>query len=330
MTTSAQKSIVRQRDTLSIFLQVPLTELANTCAEVWPNVLELEEALHAGLTNLYYCDHLFAMNLDGIQITAHISSNGRDSQFIGTDCSHKPYMSYLLPASDFILSEAYISEFKKLPSITAVQLVKCDDEPVGFISAHFSLRDLPITAALYDEPKNWRQMKGDPSIRSGLFLQQHIESALDQHIETVIAVIDELIVNHGIFHCEIHFSSNRATVWSQSDPYRYRILAIEELIDPDVCLTFPRTDYPDSAEVTSIQIRQLLESFRDLRFVDETIYLRIASLNIYNGLIGLTFSCDGSHSITADEFLDKGLHFWVGCAVAGTSTVPGITDSAGR
>jgi hypothetical protein len=54
--------------------------------------------------------------------------------------------------------------------------------------------------------------------------------------------------------------------------------------------------------------------------VDETIYLRTASLNIHNGLVGLTFFCHGSHSIYADEFREKGLEFWIARAAAGATT----------
>jgi hypothetical protein len=35
-------------------------------------------------------------------------------------------------------------------------------------------------------------------------------------------------------------------------------------------------------------------------------------LNIFNGLVGLTFSCDGSHYMPWDEFLEKDIDFWVG------------------
>lgn len=323
MITSAQQSIACQRDALAIFLKEPLMVLASACAQSWGDIDEVESVLRTGLVSLPYCDHLTAMSLDGIQMTAEISTQGDDRQHIGSDRSLRPYMNSVLPLTDFVLSESYISERGKRPSITAVQIVKRDDKPIGFISAHFDLRDLPLTAPLYEESRDWRQMKGDPAIRSALFYQQRVDSVLDQHVDTVIAVIEELIINHDVFHCDLYFSSNRATVWSQSDPYRYRILTIDELIDPDVCLSFPRTPYPDAAIIPSENIRRLLESFRDLRFADETIYLRIASINIYNGMVGLTFSCDGSHSIFSDEFLQKGLAFWIGCAEAGTSTVPG-------
>ena len=327
MITAAQQSIARQRDALGIFLHAPLTELASTCAQVWPDIDALEAALRAGLVTLPYCDHLFVMNNEGVQITAQIGASGEDGQYIGLDRSQRPYMKDLLMSSDFVLTEAYISEHKKRPSITAMQRVKLDGISVALLSAHFDLRELPLTAPLYEESRVWRQMKGDPSIRGTLFMQQRFESVLDQHIETVIAVIEELVVDHGIFHCEVHFSSNRATVWSQSDPFRYHILAIDELVDPDICLSFPGSTYPESAVIPATNIRRLLESFRDLRFADETIYLRTASLNIYNGLVGLTFSCDGSHSIFADEFLEKGLAFWIGRAAAGTTTVPGAPSS---
>ena len=328
MITPAQQSIVRQRDALAVFLQAPLTQLALVCARVWDDIDALEDALRKGLDALPYCDHLTAMNLGGIQISAEVGTRDIDRQYVGSDRSLRPYMKSVLPLTDFILSESYISERSKRPSITAVQIVKRDQQPVGFISAHFHLHDLPLTAPLYEESKDWRQMKGDPSIRGALFYQQRVQSVLDQHVDTVIAVIEELILDHGIFHCDVYFSSNRATVWSQADPYRYRILTIDELIDPDVCLTFPKSPYPGTAVIETEQVRRILESFRDLRFTDENIYLRIASLNIFNGMVGLTFSCDGSHSISAGEFLQKGLSFWIGCAAAGTSTVPGLPQPA--
>jgi hypothetical protein len=171
MITSAQQSIARQRDALTIFLKAPLSELASACAQQWENNAALEDVLRAGLAALPYCNHLYAMDLNGIQLTTQVSPGGDDRQNIGLDRSRRPYMNNLLPLSDFILSEAYIGEYKKRPSITAVQMVKCDGQPVGFLGAHFDLRELPLTAPLYEESRTWRQMKGDPSIRGGLFLQ---------------------------------------------------------------------------------------------------------------------------------------------------------------
>ena len=61
----------------------------------------------------------------------------------------------------------------------------------------------------------------------------------------------------------------------------------------------------------------VLEQFQMLRFMDENIYLRSGSLNIFNGVVGLNFSCDGSHYMDYREFLEKDAQFWFGqrCAV---------------
>lgn len=322
MITSAQQCIARQRDALGIFLSEPIGKLAASCAEVWNDIEQLDDALRIGLASLPYCSHLIATNLDGLQISAQVSLEGDDRSLQGSDRSQLPYMSSVVPTTDFVLSESYISLRSKRPSIAAVQVVKANNKPVGFISAHFDLRKLPLTAPLYEESPDWLQMKGDPSIRGGLFAQQRVESVLDQHVDAIISVLEELIISYGIFHCEVYFSSNRATIWSHNDPHSYRILTIDELVDPDVCLMFSKMPYPEAARVPTESIRKVLEAFRDLRFADENIYLRIGTLNIYNGKVGLTFSCDGSHSISVTEFLNKGLDYWIGSAAFGVTTVP--------
>jgi hypothetical protein len=51
-----------------------------------------------------------------------------------------------------------------------------------------------------------------------------------------------------------------------------------------------------------------------LRTADENIYLRLASINLFNGMVSLTFSCDGSHYMPYHEFLHKSTEFWFGVA----------------
>jgi hypothetical protein len=102
------------------------------------------------------------------------------------------------------------------------------------------------------------------------------------------------LTDRGMFQCVIHFSSSRATVWFVDDLYRYRMLDQEALGDADICLAYPLTPYPADACVPQDAIRPILERMRDLRWADDTFYLRSASINIFNGMISLTFSCDGS------------------------------------
>ncbi|HYA38507.1 MAG TPA: hypothetical protein VEI74_09610, partial [Candidatus Methylomirabilis sp.] len=78
------------------------------------------------------------------------------------------------------------------------------------------------------------------------------------------------------------------------------------------CLAYPSRRYPEQTLVPSGLVRPVFERFKMLREVDENIYLRSGSLNVINGMVGLTFSCDGSHYMPVDEFLDKDEGFWFG------------------
>ena len=118
------------------------------------------------------------------------------------------------------------------------------------------------------------------------------------------------MTERGVFHVILHFSSSRAVIWLFDDPYRYRLLDIDALTDPNTCLAYPKRSYPDDALVPREQIRAVLKGLRELRFMDEMFYLRSGTLNIFNGVVGLTFSCDGSHYLPWDEFLSKGYDFW--------------------
>jgi len=69
---------------------------------------------------------------------------------------------------------------------------------------------------------------------------------------------------------------------------------------------------PADALIPKSAIVPILQGMRELRLADEVIYLRSASINIFNGMISLTFSCDGSHYMRYDEFLEKNMAFWLG------------------
>jgi hypothetical protein len=124
--------------------------------------------------------------------------------------------------------------------------------------------------------------------------------------------MQELISEHGVFHGKFHFSSSRTTIWLLDEPYNYHLLSMIELNDPDICLAYPRQNYSKLATVPKAVIAKIFEYFRQLRFADETIYLRSGSINIINGMVSLNFSCDGTHYLPYKEFLDKGMSFWFG------------------
>ena len=311
--STLQESISKQRAKLADMLHAPLQGLAMASSEVWHDREKLDRVLFRGLEQFPYGKYLYALNTHAIQISSNISHEGLIESDFGRDRSNRPYMCEVVPSTGFLLSEAYTSLRARRPSLTAIQIVHDrNGKTLGFIGLDFDLRDLPITSGHYEEPVEWRQIKGDPAIRGSVFHQSRVDSRLDKQIEDAIGLLEELIIDHGVFQTVIHFSSSRATVWTLDDPFRYRLLDVKALTDPDTCLAFPRLHYPMDATIPEDKIRPILDVISTLRFMDETFYLRSCSLNIFNGVVSLTFSCDGSHYIPYDEFLDKDMSFWIG------------------
>jgi hypothetical protein len=149
----------------------------------------------------------------------------------------------------------------------------------------------------------WLQIRGDPSIRQFLFSQSRVNNEFDDHLDTVLENVDQLLHEHGIFHAKIHFSSGQVTLWSMLDPYNYQVRLKEEFLAPGFVRQFDHRPYPVNAVVPPEQIRPILEILCTLRHKDDSIYLRSGSLNVINGMVGLNFSCDGSHYIDFREFI---------------------------
>ncbi len=314
---SLQESIRRQRETLTALLGATMHRLAQRLAPHMTDLSALETMLREALPDLQYCKHLYVLDAAGVQLTDNITREGADPEHRGRNRMGRPYMQGILGCTDFKLSDAYISRNKRRPSFTAVQVIRDGSGGrLGFLGADYDLRELPGTEGLYREPDSWRQIKGDPAIRGGLFLQCRVESLMDGRLDEILPLMNELVLERGVFHGKLHFSSSRATIWLVEDPYRYRILGFDELSDPDICLAYPRRPYTELAIVPPTDVMPVFELFRELRFADENIYLRAGSLNVCNGMVSLNFSCDGSHYIRYDEFLRKGMRFWFGDPIA--------------
>lgn len=310
MPNTWKDSIYRQREELAQILREPLERLAERCAAAWGERERLNEVLLEGFPSIPYCTYLYVVGPDGVQVSDNVGQSGLVPGHFGRDRSHRPYMREPIPSWGYLLSDAYISLLGRRPSLTALQTVSGDGQTLGYLAADFDLRQLPVTAELYEEPGYWRQIKGDPAIRGMLFQQSRVESPMDRNIDQALSILEEFLIERGVFQCQIHFSSSQATIWMMDDPFRYRILDHEALSDPDICLVYPVRPYPEEAQIARRHIGRILGNMRALRLADPTIYLRTASINLFNGMISLTFSCDGSHYMHYLEFLLKDTSFW--------------------
>jgi hypothetical protein len=155
-------------------------------------------------------------------------------------------------------------------------------------------------------PQKWLQVKGDPSVRAFLFQQSRVESLFDTELDQIHGIVSKLLTHKGAFHVKIHYSSSQLTCWFCDDAFRYRVFVREEVLAPGFIDQFrdARMDHLLPV-ITEEDTEAILAEFKRLRTTDETIYLRNGSINRINGIIGMTFSCDGAHSIDHKEFFDR-------------------------
>lgn len=317
-----QQTILEKKAALADTVSVPLGLLADHVAEVWPDADAIDRRLKEGLASLPSCQLLYAWDVNGIELSSMVLAGGPDPSWRGRDLSDRPYLKNHLPYKGVMLSSVYLSKYTNEFCLTALQAVSRDNNLLGFIAADFAVKDLLHDAQLVATQEiRWKQFRGDPSVRGTVFLQTRAHSLFDQHIDAAIEQIARLMREHGVFHSKIHFSSGRCSFWLYDDPYNYRLHDVEEIIDPELCLAYPVRSYPEKAVLQAADIIKVLEQFKALRFADDTLYLRSGSINIMNGMVGLTFSCDGSHYLSAAEFLSLDLGFWLGTSAGAPTAV---------
>lgn len=208
-----EKSIRRQRDYIESMLISPLSRMAQICARTWDDRIALDFALKSFLKRNtgHRCRLLYVIDKHGRQYSSRISESGSDDSIIGRDLSARPYLAQLNPDDQkhFVLSDVYVDKQTHKPCITALHSIRKNDEIRGYIAADFGLRELPLKRVDEVQLQEWRQIRGDPSIRGTLFQQTCSRSAMDEHLEEVLDVVESLITEQGIFHAKLHFSGIR-------------------------------------------------------------------------------------------------------------------------
>ena len=155
-------------------------------------------------------------------------------------------------------------------------------------------------------PDKWLQIKGDPSMREFLFQQCRVESHFDTELERIHEIVYALLTQKGAFHVKVHYSSSQLTCWFSDDAYRYRVFVMEEVMAPGFLDQFRDCNIEHLQPLIAAEdTRAILTEFKRLRSTDKTIYMRNGSINRVNGLIGMTFSCDGAHYIDHKTFFEK-------------------------
>lgn len=302
--------IQRERENLGKGMHNPMARLSDRLGLCWGDAAKMASELREGLGGVPYASRVIALNLEGERVGPIITKTGEQEG--KSDWREVPWFQETMPPWGFLLSAPH--KVGDGLGITALHRVSHGAEHVGFVAATLNLSDLPSIREQIGEVgqiKEWSQIKGDPSIRAGLFRQTREPNAMDAGLPSAVLILGDLIMRRGMFQAVIHFSGSRATGWFMSDPHRYVLLDSKALTDPHRVLAFPLAEYPKDAEMPKDKVLEVINRMALLRMSDETIYLRSASVNIFNGLVSLTFSCDGTHYVPYKDFLDEKSGFWM-------------------
>lgn len=316
MTTNQMNRLAREvsekKRYLSELLAAPAAAVARECGSAMKRAEQLDSCLLQALQRIPYCSMLYVTDCDYRQRSSNVSSSGAAPEYRGQDLSERPYLQATVPLKGLVLSNSYRNSRTGRSCITLVQAIDHHDELLGFLMIDFNLDELPVPNSILRMMSNWQQFRGDPAIRGSLFSQQRIASLLDTHIDEVHGSISSLMIHNGVFHFKLHYSSSRVTLWLYDQPHHYRVHPVDDLLDGSVSATYVQRSYPVDACVDAAQLARVLEQFQALRFADDHVYLRSGSVNVINGMVGLNFSCDGSHYIPVQEFIDNAMDYWLG------------------
>lgn len=298
-----KESISQKKKFLSSLIKAPLRSLESQSRAHWRNADALTTILQNDLCKLPHCQLLYAIGTDGKQISSNVTRNGLDNSWRGQDLSQRPYLNDNLPYKGLVLSAVYLSQRSMQPCITAIQAVVDNEQLLGFIAADFHIKDLP-EAGRSAMANRTRPVNGNKQT-----LRKN--SKIDDNIDYLIYVLSTLMQEHGVFQAQVHFDSGVCAISSFEDPFRYQIFSVQELMDPELFLLYPKCDFDQRASIKPDRIPNVFAQLKVLRNIDDDIYLRGGSLNIMNGQIGLSFSVDGMHYLGIDEFLNRELTSWL-------------------
>jgi hypothetical protein len=301
---SISELVEKQKEFLNYQLETGFRQLAEHCSLFIKDKDELNRILLSYMQKCTYANLVYIIDVSGVQISANVSQDSVLEKYYRQDLSSRPFFNNVNINNKFYLSDTYISGVTLKPCISAVHAINHGDKMVGLLVLDLDLEKLQLPDQNFSLIE-WRQIKGDPEIRSNLFKQTRVQSSIDQSIDTVHAIASELMCELGVFHIKIHYASSRATIWTHDDPYNYRVHLLDELFNPNIYMLYPKKNYPATAKVSKPLVKQVLDNFKYLRFMDSNLYLKTGSINIMNGMVGITFSCDGNHYLTATDFLSN-------------------------
>jgi hypothetical protein len=304
-------TIAQQQGLFCTWVSTPLKNIASHCAREWGEKgyasEQLTATLQESMKQLPQYTLCYLLSPQGVMLTPTISHSGCDQRDLGKDVSLRPYFLEWSEEREFFLSHPYNSTKTHLPCMTAMQAVRIDGELFAIIAIDF---DGSSHAQKFNRfaPRDHTQVKGDPSIRQQLFAQTRTVSPMEEQIDVANRHAAWMLHHHGAFYAQLRYSRSTATIRFVENPYHDSIFTLDQLLTSNSPNRQPMSSL---SQVSADKIEPVFALFKSLRLADENIYLRSGSLNVISAMVELNFSCDGTHYLPVDEFLEKSTAFWL-------------------
>ncbi len=180
-------------------------------------------------------------------------------------------------------------------------------------------------------------LKGDPSLRETAMDRCRYESEIDQVFDQLEPVLQDLLINRGIYRMFIGFNNNEIRTNSIFDPLREEIHEASSLTSKDyINRHFPPIAYEEKVAVmrdlykglmnsklfqkmpphwqnittkrhkgwepmSVEQIINIVQTLKVLRNLPE-YYLRNFTISMVQSVVRMQFNCDGTQIVTASNF----------------------------
>jgi len=144
-----------------------------------------------------------------------------------------------------------------------------------------------------------------PNVNSGLTSGKRadLSNHFDDRLDDLTEIVKRLLLDKGVFHIAMHFSSSQLVCWTLDNPYSFRVYTAEEVFADDFLSLFSPMSTKAHSCIEMSRVVPILESLKGLRENVGASELRNASMHMLNGYVGLTFACDDTRYISYKDFV---------------------------
>lgn len=131
----------------------------------------------------------------------------------------------------------------------------------------------------------------------------YVSNHFDDRLNDLMLIAKYLMINKGVYHLGIHFSSSQLVCWTYDNPYSFQLYTAEDVFADDFTDQFASYASQMHTQININEVESILESLVALRESKGGSELLNASLHTVNGMIGLTFACDDTRYINYKDFM---------------------------